>query len=319
LGIWILTHGDADGICSGAIALAANPEAQVFFTHPYGLLEDLSVAEDTDTVIICDIALSEAHIDGIIERFSKIAEKGSLTYIDHHPLPEGIIEDDIPGRVVHKLGSSASELTYTLFRSKLDFMHTRVAIYGAIGDYLDNTPTVQKLLKSWDKRTLYFETGILIQGIECLKRDYDSKRRIVSNLADNIPPSLDDELVELAIKYTRREEEAVKDLREKAQIEGLIAYIIDYPFSLGKTATYVMGLTKRLVGIAGETRKKMIDMSLRTHDERINLNKLLRMIAPKLGGSGGGHPMAAGARIPKDNFEEFLKELNAHLENLRYP
>ena len=45
LGSWIFTHGDVDGLCAGAIALAAYPDANVFFTHPYGLEGDLCEAK----------------------------------------------------------------------------------------------------------------------------------------------------------------------------------------------------------------------------------------------------------------------------------
>jgi RecJ-like exonuclease len=58
----------------------------------------------------------------------------------------------------------------------------------------------------------------------------------------------------------------------------------------------------------------MIDMSLRTVEERIDLNDILRRITPKLGGSGGGHPQAAGARVPKENFQALIRELNKSLE-----
>ena len=95
------------------------------------------------------------------------------------------------------------------------------------------------------------------------------------------------------------------------RVEGGIAYTLNFPFSLGKMATYIRGLTNAVIGIAGERRKdNKIDMSLRTCDEGIDLNKLLRKIAPELGGSGGGHPMAAGARIPEKNFDKLIKELN---------
>jgi len=57
----------------------------------------------------------------------------------------------------------------------------------------------------------------------------------------------------------------------------------------------------------------MIDMSLRACSEKIDLNRTLRQITTKLGGSGGGHPNAAGARIPKENFKKFLEELNRNL------
>ena len=311
MGIFIFTHGDTDGLCAGAIALAANPDAQVFFTNPYRLLEDLYMTKASDIVIICDISLSETHLTRLVERFSDLAEKGSLTYIDHHPLPEAVSKNDIPGRVIHNTLASTSELAYSLFQSKLDPDHTRTAIYGAIADYLDHTPFIQELLKRWDERTLYFETGILFQGIESLKKsDYDSKRRILSNLAKNLPPSLDEDLVRLVILYTRREWEAVRELKGRILVEGRVAYTLNFPFSLGKTATYVRGITNTLIGIAGEKRKGNVDMSLRTCDERIDLNMLLRKITPELGGSGGGHPMAAGARIPEKNFDKLLKGLN---------
>jgi len=95
--ILIFSHGDTDGLCVGAIVLAANPEAQVFFTNPYRLLEDLNVVSDYDNVFICDISISEARQNQIIERFSELNEKGELTYIDHHPLPTAITACDIPG------------------------------------------------------------------------------------------------------------------------------------------------------------------------------------------------------------------------------
>jgi len=314
---WIFTHGDTDGLCAGAVALAANPGAHVFFTHPYGLEEDLSEAKKTDRIIICDIAISESHLPRLLRSFSEIAERGDLIYIDHHPLPENISKEEIPGKAVHSLESSASELTYRFFQSRLTLMHARTAIMGAIGDYLDDTPVIRHLLERWDKRTLYFESGLLIQGIEGQKRNHELKRSIVANLANNLPPSFDRRLVELAIQNTHLEEIAIRELRDKIKTSGKVAYTLNFPFSLGKTATYVRGLTDALVGIAGEERKNMIDMSLRTRSQEIDLNRILRCIATKLGGSGGGHPSAAGARIPKENFEDFLEELNRELTEKR--
>ena len=310
---WIFTHSDCDGICAGAIALAANPDARVFFTHPYGLLEDLENVREGDGVIICDIALSEDKLQAILEKFSLINESGGLTYIDHHPLPEGLLEKDIPGKAVHKMGSSASELTYMFFHDKIGPLLNRVAIYGAIADYLDDTPVINNLLRGWDKRRIYFESGILVQGLEGKKREHDFKRTLVFHLAENIPPSAHPHLLESAIKNTRREEEVIRSLKDRVHVEGSVAYVLDISFSLGKTAIYARALTNALVGLAGERRKGMIDMSLRTCYENIDLNRILRRIAPSLGGSGGGHPQAAGARIPEEKFNEFLNLLNEEI------
>jgi len=63
----ILTHGDSDGICSGAIAKSAYPEAYI---------------------IICDMAIEERHYSELHSTLEEFAEECNLYYIDHHPLPE---------------------------------------------------------------------------------------------------------------------------------------------------------------------------------------------------------------------------------------
>ncbi|MBS7641185.1 MAG: DHHA1 domain-containing protein [Candidatus Bathyarchaeia archaeon] len=307
---WIFTHGDGDGICSGALALAANPDAKIFFTHPFGLLEDLKNASAGDVVIVCDIALSENNVSQILERFSDLSVSGNLIYIDHHPLPEWLPVESIPGIVIYDVGASSSELTYRFFESELAWPMDRVAIYGAIADYMDDTPIINKLLGGWDKRAVYFEVGVLVQGLEGHKRDYDFKRSIVSHLSLGLPPSLHQSLLTSAIESAKREEEIIRGLKEHIQIYGEVAYTLDFPFPLGKTAIYARALAGTRIGVAGERRSGLIDMSIRTCEERIDLNRILRRITLKLGGSGGGHPKAAGARIPEENFQKFIKELN---------
>ncbi|MDD4497418.1 MAG: DHH family phosphoesterase, partial [Methanosarcinaceae archaeon] len=61
------------------------------------------------------------------------------------------------------------------------------------------------------------------------------------------------------------------------------------------------------VGIAAEHRqnKHVYDLSIRSRGP-VDVNLALRTIAPRFGGSGGGHPLAAGARIPENLLESFL-------------
>lgn len=316
--VWIFTHGDGDGICASSLALAANPSARLFFTHPYGLLEDLEQTENGDTVIICDIALSQAHLGNLIDKFAEIEDEGFIYYFDHHPLPEDFNVEDIPGNIYHQTGSSASEIVYTFFKDKIDVLQSRAAIYGAISDYMDNTPTVLSLLKMWDKRAIYLETGILVQSLPLLKREYDFKRDVVKDLSSGKPPSSNERLVKLAIQQARKEEEAIKNIRGEIEVTGKVAYVLDFSFPLGKAAIYARALTGTLVGVAGETRGKIIDMSIRAVGEFIDLNMILRKVAPKLGGSGGGHPLAAGARIPKENFYKLISKINESIEEIDF-
>ncbi len=133
-----------------------------------------------------------------------------------------------------------------------------------------------------------------------MKRHYDFKRGIVSNLAMNIPPSFLPQLVDSAIQTTHKEEEILRGLKEQIHVVGEVAYVLNIPFSQGKTATYTRALADTSVGIAGEERKEVVDLSLRTSVDRIDLNRILRRITPNLGGSGGGQ---ATPRLPGPEFQ----------------
>ena len=193
----------------------------------------------------------------------------------------------------------------------------RVAIYGAIGDYADNTPFIQGLLRDWDKRTLYFEAGILIQGLERNRRDNELRFEIVELLSKNRLPSSSGELLGNALAQTHEEERALAKIEETVKRIGEVAYVWDIEASVSKAATYARALTEASVGIAGETLNGMVDMSLRTARDDIDLNAILRIIAPRFGGTGGGHPKAAGARIPINSFERFVEALNYSINRKR--
>ena len=311
---WIFTHGDSDGICAGALALAANTGARVFFTHPVGLGGDLKHVEAGGEVIICDIALNEDDLNNTLGIMKILASKGRLVYIDHHPLPPTLAPSEIPGRVLHSTRLCASELTFRAFRRVLPEEMSRVAMFGAIGDYADNTPLIKELLRSWDKRALYMEAGILIQGILGSKRDYDFKRAILNQLSRNSLPSQNRRLVTLALAEAAEDEDLRLRVKENVETVGGVAYVLDIEGSIAKAAIYARASAKAKVGIAGETRGEFIDMSLRAPGEKIDLNKILRSITQKYRGTGGGHALAAGARVPKIHFKEFIADIAAYIE-----
>jgi single-stranded-DNA-specific exonuclease len=175
----ILTHGDSDGICSGAIAKTAYPDAYVYFTSPVNLLAKLSLIESVETLIICDIALDEGHSSELYPALIDFAKKCNLHYIDHHPLPDNYGKENW---FFHDTEACSSELTYRLFEDRLSQDVRRVAIYGAIGDFCDSTPSVKNWLKDWEKRNLYFQAGTLTQAILHKGKDYEFKRSLIEPL-----------------------------------------------------------------------------------------------------------------------------------------
>jgi RecJ-like exonuclease len=310
---WIITHGDTDGICSGAIVLSAFKGARVYFSNPAGLAEDLQQVDGD--FVICDIAIPQHSLGEVVRQLRRIEAAGhGGTYIDHHPLPKGFVEAEFPAKLVHSVSSCVAEQTYTRFEKSLGRDMSRVAIYGAIGDYLDNTYDILRLLAGWDKRHLYLEAGLLIMYIDSIGRNHDLKRRLVQFLSANHLPSSDEVLVQKAIAEALKDEWMRTKVKELAKLEGAVAYLLDADWSLSKGAIYARAETDAQVGIGAETRKGFVEMSLRTPSDVIDLNRIVSEITPALGGSGGGHPKAAGARVPLEKWQQFLSDLNGAIE-----
>ena len=307
----ILTHGDPDGICSGAIAKSAYPDAYVYFTNPVSLLDKLNLIEDVDTLIICDIAIEERHCSELHSVLENFSEKCNLYYIDHHPLPESCGKEEW---FYHDTGVCSSELTYRVFEDLLSQEMRRIAIYGAIGDFCDNTSCVKNWVKDWDKRSLYFQAGALIQAIIHKGKEYNFKRALLEPLSKDMIPSNIPDLLELAREAAINEEKIRLFVKENVKVLRNSAYIVNTNNSISKAAIYAASYGHREVGIAAEyhERKGVYDLSIRSRGN-VDINHILRSVAPEFGGSGGGHPVAAGARIPEGSLEVFLRAFDARL------
>ncbi len=309
----ILAHGDSDGVSSAALVKAALKQEyesiSVYFTHPIGLYEDFKTFSKGDVVIV-DIAINESHIQQLIKLFHKY--KGRITYIDHHPPPLSFSLDDLGIEVVGEdlSNASASELTFKHFMNKLSKDFDRVALFGCIGDYADQTDWVKERLTRWDKRQIYFEAGVLVQGLEGSRKLHDFKRHVVNHLSENRRPSMLSELVIRALIQAVNNEELHKWVEKEVKVTENIAYVINPSGSLGIAATYSMGITGKPVGLAAELKGHEYVISVRAAKGVIDLNKALREIALKLGGSGGGHDNAAGARVPEEGLLTLINKLN---------
>lgn len=314
--IRILAHGDADGICATALAKARFPEAEIWFTRPITLLRDLNRIEPGYAVYMLDVAISETHKVQVFQRMRDLAQKGEMVYIDHHPLPPDTLKKDVPAtQLVHSVGASTSELIYMLFRHELDPDMDRVALWGAIADYAEETEFVRDGLSKYDRRTIYMEAGLLSQALGEAAGDYDYKREVSLRLARGVPPSEIPEIIDRALVATKREWEIWRYVKDHVVREGNISIVYDLPSgSLGKAALYALGVTGADVGICTRREGDEVDLSIRRRaGMQIDLNELLRSIATRVGGSGGGHAGAAGASIPIELFDTFLDTLKREI------
>jgi len=82
----VLTHGDVDGLTSGAIGILAFPGANLYLTRPSQIHQDLfRIAKDEpDVVSISDIAINVMRFDEILRALSKFPESTTIHWTDHH-------------------------------------------------------------------------------------------------------------------------------------------------------------------------------------------------------------------------------------------
>jgi single-stranded-DNA-specific exonuclease len=305
----VIAHEDADGICSAALVRMTNPAARIFFSKPCGLMHDLGQMDTKRDLMVLDLALCELAKEQIVRKLSQW--RGKVVYIDHHPdtavpFPRQSSVEVITGTV------SASELTFTHLSQGLKREAERVMLMGAIGDYADLTPFCLDRLNRWDKRSVFLQAGFLCGALEVTRTDHEFHRQIVDLLASCRPPCEDNRIVTSAVKASELEESFRQRVEKDARRLGRIGIVYDLDGPAGKGATYAAAATAVSVGayVDKDMRRGVADISFRVIDRSVDLNRILRAVAPKLGASGGGHAEACGARVPLDKLDLFLAAVN---------
>jgi RecJ-like exonuclease len=307
----ILCHADADGMCAGAIALARFPRSQVFFTKPVSLLADLKDVK-ADNIIIADIALNKRDAPEIVRMMGE--KKANIIYFDHHPIPPNITLKDLQRvcKCVREPGDSASEITYRYYQKEIPSERIWLAMYGAIADYAE-TPFIEERLRNWDKRAIYFEVSTLVLGIKVKEfTTYDAKREILNVLARGGNPSDVFGLVSAARTAVGMEFDLYKLVKRRAQAFGDIGYVERVPaFGFrGPSAVFAATVMDKPVGLCVYITPRHIDITARMRQPGYILNELMEHAADAVGGSGGGLPEAAGARIPTGSLQKFLQAMD---------
>jgi RecJ-like exonuclease len=260
-------------------------------------------------LVVLDLALCELTKEQIVSRLSRWG--GRVLYIDHHPdtaisFPRQSSVEVVAGDV------SASELTFTHQGSGLRREAERIMLMGAIGDYADLTPFCLDRLNRWDKRSVFLQAGFLCGALEVTRPDHEFHRQIVDLLASCRPPCEDSRIVAYAVKASELEESFRQRVEKSAQKLGRIGVAYDLNGPAGKGATYAAAAAAVSIGayVDKDMRRGSADISFRVIDRSVDMNRILRTVAPKLGASGGGHPEACGARVPLDKLDEFFQAIN---------
>jgi len=303
---------DVDGcVCAAVIRSAI--QANFMLTNYGNIITCLSkIRQSYDHVYICDLGLSENHIPSI----NRVRQFADVTYIDHHQLNPNIIAalQGLGVEVVHDTQDCASILTYQLFQEYLSHETGILPCYSAISDRLESGPQAQILLNQYDRDFVLFETMLLTYAIE--QADIAFKKRVVNQLAKLKYPHQIKDVSTLALEQLSKITALRTDLPLKAKTLQNLTYIEMQGESLGAIANLLLDVCNADVSVSynHDPNKLHSDLSIRGKSHMlIDLGMLTSNIAKKLGGFGGGHALASGARVPSDKVIDFIKSLDSQI------
>jgi len=310
-----ITHGDdVDGLTCAAF-LRRVFSAKVFLTNYDDLEHALGeINPEYNSLYITDLNLREV----LIPQIKRITGFASVTIIDHHPMNPVLYSllVDLGVDIVHETRDCAAVLVYDHFKDKLEKDAQRIAIYAAVTDMFEDGPIASRLMNGIDRKFAQHEALILSHAL-ANNQSKSFKERLVEELNKYTYPHKINGAVELAINQLEKIVNMKEIVKKRAFNIGRFAYMeCDDENSTGEVANIVMDTLLVPVGMCWKDQGKMINISLRgERGLEENLGELLASLAQKHGGFGGGHKRASGAKIPKDKFEGFLKDITMVLNN----
>jgi len=304
---------DVDGcICAALVRYATKSN---FLLTDYGHIKEClrNIQKKYDVVYLCDLGFSET----LLEEFLRIRQFAELIYIDHHPLDEHLLKrlSEMEVEIVHDLQECASVLTFNFLNKFLPKESGLLASFAAFSDRQENGPIAKALIERYDRDFILFETMLLSYALE--RADVSFKRKIVRHLSGLEYPHQIEGVTELALEQANRIIILRKELPYKSSKLDNIAYFEAREDSSGTIANLLLDVCEANIGIGYTTNQQnqTSDLSIRARSNlKINLGKVTSQLAKELGGFGGGHPRASGARIPTSALTKFIQALVHHTQ-----
>jgi single-stranded-DNA-specific exonuclease len=313
---------DADGICSGALVSHLTC-AKIYLTDYGDMVETLSEIGKADEYYISDLGLNKNTLGGFVEQVNRLSQYGKVHYFDHHPINEDFRSKLVATgmEMIHSVEECASVLVFRKYEEgfKESPQMKIAACCGAITDYMDLQPYAKKIIASFDRQFLLYEATVLAFTIASVGRGSEDSNEKLVKIAEEIAsgkfPHELERASEYAQSYVERSAELISTAKKYGKkVENNFAYMITKETSTGNVANFLVGAFNVPVGVAIREEPGFYEISTRSIEEsKHDLGKILGRISVRLSGSGGGHPHASGARIKRDQLEEFLELLNAEL------
>jgi single-stranded DNA-specific DHH superfamily exonuclease len=305
---------DIDGISSAALVRAAT--GCEFMLVDYDSLFDAldGLPAGLEELYICDLGTDQSRFAAFLERMRRLSESVSITYIDHHYLAP----DDraalkrLPIKLVHSVNDCAGMLTYLTFKSSLPEEAKMIALYAAVTDYLDGSRKARRIMETYDRHLILFESTLLSYALAMRGKDLKYPRMLVEQLSKMRLPHQIPGVPDSAVAQANVVLKLMKKVRTKGTMLHNVAYFETDVMSTGIVAKLLLGAFGAAVGVS--LRRKSgarTEMSLRCTSEcKVHLGRTIGAIAEKHGGNGGGHARAAGCTVPTSEALNVLRDLD---------
>jgi oligoribonuclease NrnB/cAMP/cGMP phosphodiesterase (DHH superfamily) len=309
LKVHAIVHGDdVDGLTCGAFL------KRIFDFEPYlanyDNLENAleKVQPPLDTLFICDLNLREA-LEPLLLRIINFAE---VRIIDHHQMEEPFRTRLLENGFIIRLETDdcASILTYDTYKENLGVEGARLAAYAAISDMFENGPIASNILSKMDRKFAQHEAQILTHALS-VDQTMDFKRLVIKELSEYNYPHRIPGAVEAAVRCLEEMTQIKEMIAAHTIVHGRIAYMEAVgEQSTGAVANLIMDTLGVDVGLSYKPNSEYVNVSLRGEKALSeHLGDIAKHLGEKYNGFGGGHQRASGVKIPKENLELFLRDI----------
>ncbi len=312
-----VTHRkDVDGLASAAM-LARLKSAKVVLSDYEEIVDKLRAIRNVKELFVCDLGTNEKIFDEFLTELSRIAIASHVTYVDHHPMKDEMLKkiSKTGIELIHSTEECTSVLLYLKFKEELPKEARLLAAYGAVTDFRDSQPAAGRIIESYDRQFILLEATMLSYAIAYKGRNTRFLLEVVKSLAQMKYPHEIPNVTRYSGLQASRMTKLLKDIPSRGRRMKSFAYMETDESMTGNVANFLTGAFDTAVGVSYRSKEDFYEVSLRgTEDCKKNLGTIISKISNQLGGSGGGHPKAAGAYIPAQRFEKFLAMLDRELQ-----
>jgi RecJ-like exonuclease len=311
----VVSHGDCDGLTSASIALRKYPKAKLMFAQPSTLTKKLDAysVKNASLLLILDMAVDQRSKPELLRKLNQLRQAGTkVIYIDHH---RSSLDEDL-SKSVDKLICVCDEKVSSsyLTAQTLEVEAPDLVILGMLGD---------KALKD-TSHPMFRLSELLRAGLSFQSGDEAFKRHVVKLLVSDPEELLED--AELN-RRARLAQEIYRELLKKAKQR--ISYEDDRWAFVDFTDYFMHGFGGHVANDLAEERGKAVFLMYKPRNvstyltvvarscegSDVDCDNILSKLAMEFGGSGGGHRLAAGARIPASKSSEFFYRLKEELSS----